>query len=70
MKSENLSFRSPLEKEAWESFEVGSFDDVWDLAVKNPDQVFLQHLAYLASAEMEKEYPHHFQNQNPSYCLY
>lgn len=40
-----------VEREAWENFEVGSFDDVIELSRRNPNNHLLGHLAILAEYE-------------------
>ncbi len=40
-----------IEKEAWELFEVGSYDEVVSLASKNPDNLSLSHLGLVARYE-------------------
>lgn len=39
------------EKEAWELFEVGSYDEVIQLAKENPDSQFLMHLGVISRME-------------------
>ncbi|MBK6607143.1 MAG: hypothetical protein KBF99_13910 [Leptospiraceae bacterium] len=41
-----------LERETWESFEVGSFEDVVDAVKENPSSALLNHLAILAKYEL------------------
>ncbi|HMV44279.1 MAG TPA: hypothetical protein PK079_05985 [Leptospiraceae bacterium] len=41
-----------LEREAWESFEVGSFEDVINAVEQNPSSALLNHLAILAKYEL------------------
>ncbi|MCZ8156107.1 MAG: hypothetical protein O9264_08310 [Leptospira sp.] len=43
---------SSLEKEAWDLYEVGASDEVINLAKQNLNNHYLQHLAYLASYEL------------------
>jgi tetratricopeptide (TPR) repeat protein len=40
-----------IEKDAWESFEVGSYEDVIQISKANPANVLLAHLAYIAELE-------------------
>lgn len=41
-----------LERETWESFEVGSYEDVITIALQNPSNTLLNHLGILAKYEM------------------
>ncbi len=41
-----------LERETWESFEVGSFEDVVDAVNQNPSSALLNHLAIIAKYEL------------------
>jgi tetratricopeptide (TPR) repeat protein len=44
-------FSIQIEKDAWESFEVGSYDDVLDLEKKNFDNAFINHLSFIVKIE-------------------
>ncbi|GBF49109.1 hypothetical protein LPTSP4_06190 [Leptospira ryugenii] len=44
-----------VENEAWELFEVGSWDEVIELAKTHPNHFFLQHLSYLAEYELQSK---------------
>ncbi|XDD44255.1 hypothetical protein AB3N58_07945 [Leptospira sp. WS60.C2] len=43
---------SSVEKEAWDLYEVGSYEDVVVLAKRNPENYYVQHLGYLALYEL------------------
>jgi tetratricopeptide (TPR) repeat protein len=57
------------EKEAWESFEVGSYEEVFEIKNQHPKSVFLQHLCFLCLWIQGEFQPENFQTspvQSPS----
>lgn len=55
---QNLAVSNPssIEETAWELFETGSYEEVIEIAKKNPNHVFLNHLSGIAGFESGSNY--------------
>lgn len=55
-----------LEREAWESFEVGSFEEVIEIVKENPSSALLNHLAIISKYELGFKSNQHFEGLSSS----